>query len=87
MALFVLLRSHNLTPPSYEPVTTWESEVGERATDEGVDGCMKQSEVEDRVVGETRKSYTETLRSVEVATTELSSGKTTIPSIGFSDAV
>ena len=86
-ALLVLLRSQSLTTPSYEPVMTWESDVGESATDEGVDGCMNERIDEDRVVGVVRKSYTETLRSAEDDTTELSSGKTTIPSIGFSDAV
>lgn len=48
--LLELLRSHSLTTPSYDPVTIWESDVGESATEDGVHGCMKESVAEDRVV-------------------------------------
>jgi len=55
-ALLVLLRSQSLATPSYEPVIIWESDVGERATDEGTDKCINEGAVEDKVVEATRKS-------------------------------
>ena len=55
-ALLVLRRSQSLTTPSYEPVIIWESDVGESATDEGVDECINESVAEDRVVEAARKS-------------------------------
>ena len=65
----------------------WESDVGESATDDGVDECMNDRVTEVIVFEAARKSETETLRSTEQDTTELSFGKRTISSIGFSDAV
>ena len=55
-ALLVLLRSQSLVIPSYDPVMTWESDVGESATDEGVDRCMNETVAEGPVVEATRKS-------------------------------